>query len=225
MRIAALLAASLLIAGCSHQLGGHSEPASSPTQPSGQPASAPGSKASAPASAPAPGAAISAIITWIEAGHAADPARFHIATREGAATQLGDDIAFSSQAGKVTCTTDAKHTPGTLSCLVDLASPPPRPDTAYGEFKGGWVDFDGVNLQVGAARGDPGPFVNGNGPQLADGDTLSFGDYRCRADAAGAFCVNYAHQSAARFSSAGIEPFGCLRPGPPPDGVGVAFRC
>ncbi|BCI87928.1 hypothetical protein NIIDMKKI_31340 [Mycobacterium kansasii] len=46
---------------------------------------------------------------------------------------------------------------------------PPAPATAYGEWKGGWVDFDGVKLQVGASRGDPGPFVNGNGPELAEG--------------------------------------------------------
>jgi hypothetical protein len=226
MRIAALIAASLLVAGCSHQPESHPEPTSSTAPPSsGASASAPGGKAAAPSNAPAPGAAISDVVAWIGAGHPADPGRFHTATRDGAATSLGDDIAFTTQAGKVSCTTDAKHTAGVLTCLVSLASPPPRPDTAYGEWQGGWVDFDGLNLQVGAARGDPGPFVNGNGPELANGDTLSFGDYRCRADAAGAFCVNYAHQSAARFSSAGVEAFGCLRPGPPPDGVGIAFRC
>lgn len=113
----------------------------------------------------------------------------------------------------------------TLACLVRLANPPPRPETAYGEWKGGWVDFDGIHLQVGSARADPGPFVYGNGPELANGDTLSIGDYRCRSYQAGLFCVNYAHQSAVRFASAGIEPFGCLKPAPPPDGVGVAFGC
>lgn len=93
------------------------------------------------------------------------------------------------------------------------------------EPMGGWVDFDGIHLQVGSARADPGPFVYGNGPELANGDTLSIGDYRCRSYQAGLFCVNYAHQSAVRFASAGIEPFGCLKPAPPPDGVGVAFGC
>jgi hypothetical protein len=108
---------------------------------------------------------------------------------------------------------------------VNLTNPPPRPDTAYGDWKGGWVDFDGTNLQVGAARADPGPFINGNGPELANGDSLSFGDYRCRADQAALFCVNYAHQSAVRFAAAGVQPFGCLRSVPPPDGVGTAFSC
>lgn len=219
MRVAALVAVSLLVAGCSHPPGGHPEPTQSTTKvPSG-------SKPPPPSGAPAAGAAIADVIAWIEAGHPADPGRYHSATRDGVSTALGHDIAFSTQAGKVVCTTDAKHTGGTLSCLVGLTNPPPRPETAYGEWKGGWIDFDGPNLQVGSARADPGPFVNGNGPELTNGDSLSFGDFRCRADQAGAFCVNYAHQSAARFSSAGIEPFGCLRPAPPPDGVGSAFRC
>jgi hypothetical protein len=171
------------------------------------------------------------VIAWIEAGHPVDPGGYHSASRAGISTQLGTDVAFVQPAGQsdtgrpVTCMTDSKHAAGTLSCLISLNSPPPRPESAYGEWKSGWVDFDGTNLQVGSARADPGPFLYGDGSQLADGDSLAFGDYRCRADRAGVFCVNYAHQSAARFSSAGIEPFGCLRSVPPPDGVGIAFSC
>jgi hypothetical protein len=222
MRIAALVTVLLLVSGCSHPVGGQSgpTPSSSPATPA--PTSG---KPPAPSAPPATGAAISDVIGWIEAGHPADPGRFHTVTRDGAATQLGSDIAFTVPAAKVTCTTDSKHTGGALVCLVDLAKPPPRPDTAYGEWKGGWVDFDGTSLQIGAARADPGPFVNGDGPELASGDTLSYDDYRCRADQVGLFCVNYAHQSAARFSSAGIEQFGCLRSVPPPDGIGIAFSC
>ncbi len=186
---------------------------------------------------PAAGAQISDVIAWIEAGHPADPARYHSATRDGVTTQLGNDIAFSSASGPsgpagpqgsgrpVDCMTDSKHTGGALACLVDLTNPPPRPATAYGAWQGGWVDFDGSKLQIGSSHADPGPFLSGHGPALADGDSLSFGDYRCRADQAGVICVNYAHQSAARFSNAGIEPFGCLRSVPPPDGVGIAFGC
>jgi hypothetical protein len=228
MRIAALIAVSLLVAGCSHTVGGHSEqtqttqtPGASPATPTGPSGSAP----PGPSTAPAAGAAISDVIGWIEAGHPADPGRYHSATRDGATTSLGSDIALTTQAGKVSCMTDSKHTGGALACLVDLTNPPPRPDTAYGAWQGGWVDFDGTNLQVGSAHADPGPFLNGNGPELANGDTLSFGDYRCRADPAGLFCVNYAHQSAVRFAIAGIQPFGCLRSVPPPDGVGIAFSC
>lgn len=224
MRIAAVIAASLLIAGCSHTTGGHSGPTGSTSQ-SSTGAAAPGSKSPGPAAAPAAGAAISDVIAWIEAGHPADPGRFHTATRDGAATPLGDDIALTAMAGKVSCMTDAKHTGGALACLVSLTNPPPAPATAYGQWQGGWIGFDGVNLQVGSARADPGPFINGNGPELANGDSLSFGDYRCRADQSGLYCVNYAHQSAAKFSTSGIEAFGCLKPAPPPDGVGTAFSC
>lgn len=118
--------------------------------------------------------------------------------------------------------------PGTLA-HPGLPGPTREPTTPARDglrrMEGGWVDFDGIHLQVGSARADPGPFVYGNGPELANGDTLSIGDYRCRSYQAGLFCVNYAHQSAVRFASAGIEPFGCLKPAPPPDGVGVAFGC
>ncbi len=229
MRIAALVAVSLLVAGCSHTVGGNSGQPQTTSQTSvgtsATTAGPSGSKAPAPSIAPAAGAAISDVIAWIEAGHPADPDRYHSATRDGAATALGTDIALTATGGKVSCMTDSKHTGGALACLVDLTSPPPRPDTAYGEWKGGWIDFDGTNLRVGSSRADPGPFINGNGPELANGDSLSFGDYRCRADQAGLFCVNYAHQSAVRFATAGIQPFGCLRSVPPPDGVGTAFSC
>jgi hypothetical protein len=230
MRIAAVIAVSLLIAGCSHTGSGGSG------QPSGQPQSSTGvsgaspttpasPSASKPAGVPAAGSPISAVIAWIEAAHPADPARYRAVTRDGVITQLGNDIAFTAAASAVACMTDSKHTGGAPVCLVKLTNPPPQPETAYGDWKGGWVDFDGTILQVGEARGDPGPFVTGNGAELANGDSLSFGDYRCRADQAGAACVNYAHQSAIRLSAAGVDTFGCLKSVPAPDGVGTAFSC
>ena len=232
MRIAALVAVSLLVAGCSQTGGGHAGQPSTSAPTAASVTAAP-SAGTPPASstAPAAGAQIPAVIAWIEAGQPADPGRYHSASRDGVTTQLGNDIAFAALSGPsgssrpLTCMTDSKHTGGALACLVNLTNPPPRPATAYGEWKGGWVDFDGATLQVGSARADPGPFLYGDGPELANGDSLAFGDYRCRADQAEVLCVNYAHQSAARFSNAGIEPFGCLRSVPPPDGVGIAFRC
>lgn len=223
MRIAALVAVSLLAAACSHSGDGQSGQAQTSAQ---SPVSPPASTA-----APRAGAQISDVIAWIEAGHPADPGNYHSAIRGGVTTQLGNDIAFSSVSGPsgsgrpVACMTDSKHTGSTLACLVDLTNPPPRSRTAYGAWQGGWVDFDGTKLQIGSSHADPGPFLSGDGPELANGDSLSFGDYRCRADQTGVFCVNYAHQSAARFSNAGIEPFGCLRSVPPPDGIGIAFSC
>ena len=228
MRIAALIALSLLVVGCSHAGSSHSgqtQTTGASPGPSSTAATPSSSKPPAPSTAPAAGAAISDVIAWIEAGHPADPGRYHTATRDGVTTPLGNDIAFTVAGGKVVCMTDSKHTGNALACLVDLANPPPRPETAYGEWKGGRVDFNGTSLQIGSARGDPGPFVNGNGPELANGDSLSYDDYRCRADQAGLFCVNYAHQSAVRLAAAGVEPFGCLRSVPPPDGVGTAFGC
>lgn len=222
MRIAPVLAASLLVAGCSHTVAGHSQQTSSTPATSAAPS---GAKASAPSAAPAPGSPISDVIAWIEAGHPADPGHFHGAIRDGSTTSLGDNLAFTVAAGKVSCMTESQRTGGAVVCLVTLTDPPPAPPTSYGQWQGGWVDFDGVNLQVGSSRADPGPFISGNGSELANGDSLAFGDYRCRADEAGLLCVNYAHQSAARFSPAGIEPFGCLRPAPAPDGVGTAFTC
>ncbi|EUA06315.1 putative lipoprotein LppI [Mycobacterium kansasii 732] len=226
MRIAVLVAVPLLVAGCSHDIGSRPEqsPTSTPT-PAGSSASSLTSTPTAGTAPPAAGAPISAVVAWIAAGRPADPAHYHSVSRDGVTTDLGDDIAFAAQSGKASCLTDSKHTGSALICLVSLSNPPPPPATAYGEWKPGWVDFEGTTAQVGAARGDPGPFVNGNGPELANGDSLSFGDYRCRADQAGLFCVNYAHQSAVRLSAGGVEPFGCLRSVPPPDGVGTAFSC
>ena len=177
------MAVSLLVVGCSHAIGGHSGQTPTTQTSAGAPPTTTGgsgSKPPAPSVAPTAGAAISDVIAWIEGGHPADPARYHTATRDGTSTSLGSDIALTAAAGKgagkVSCMTDSKHTGGAMACLVDLTNPPPRPDTAYGEWKGGWVDFDGTNLQVGSARADPGPFVNGNGPELANGDSLSFGE-------------------------------------------------
>ena len=214
MRVTVLVAA-LLVAGCSHGVTERPQQTSTPAP----------SVSNAPLAAPAAGAPIDQVIAWIEAASPTDAARYHRATREGVTTDLGDDIAFRTPTGTAKCMTDTKHTGGALACLVDLANPPPPPATAYGKWQGGWVDFDGTSLQVGSAHGDPGPFSNGDGPQLPYGQSLSFGDYRCRADEVGLYCVNYAHRSAARFAAAGIEAFGCLKPVPPPEGVGEKFSC
>lgn len=215
MRIGGWMAVALLVAGCSQTSGEHAGHSQTSSAASSTLTKVPSQSNPPAAAVPATGAPIAAVITWIEAAHPADSARY----------KLGADTAFTASGAKAKCTTDAKHTAGQLSCLVQLTNPPPQPETAYGEWKGGWVDFDGTHLQVGSARADPGPFLNGTGTELANGDSVSFDDFRCRADQVGLFCVNYAHQSGARFSAAGIEPFGCLRSVPAPDGVGVAFNC
>jgi hypothetical protein len=114
---------------------------------------------------------------------------------------------------------------GALACLVDLTDPPPQPADVYGEWKGGWIDFSGLSVEVGSPHGDPGRFNKGTGAELPYGQSLAFGDYRCRADPAGVYCVNYAHQSAVKFDASGIETFGCLRPTTPPTDIGEKFSC
>lgn len=168
---------------------------------------------------------MSDVIAWVEAGAPADASRYHSATREGATTDLGEDVAFVTPSGKTNCMTDSKYSDGALACLVDLKDPPPRPDDAYGEWKGGWIDYDGKLVMVGRVMGDPGRFTAGSGPELPYGQSLRFGDYRCRSDQAGLVCVNYAFQSAARFSDAGVQPFGCLKPSSPMPQVGEVFSC
>jgi hypothetical protein len=165
------------------------------------------------------------VIAWIEAGDAADAAEYHAAVRDGVTTDLGSDVAFVTPSGKTNCMTDSKYADGALACLVDLVNPPPRPENAYGEWKGGWVDFDGQSVEVGSVRGDPGRFTAGTGSELPYGRALGFGDYQCRVDTAGLYCANRAHDTAVRFSDAGIEPFGCLQPATAPPQVGERFSC
>ncbi len=164
------------------------------------------------------------LTAWVQAGTAGDASEFHRATRDGVTTDLGEYVAFVTPSGKTQCMTDEKSD-GALACLVSLSDPPPRPAQAYGEWVGGWVDFDGAAVEVGAVRADPGQFTVGTGPELAYGSTLKFGDYQCRSDPDGLFCVNYAHRSAVRLSDAGVQPFGCLREVAPPEFVGAKYAC
>lgn len=165
------------------------------------------------------------VIAWIEAGQTADSADFHVATRDGETTQLGEDVAFTTPSGKTNCMTDSKYSAGALACLVDLIDPPPRPEDAYGEWKGGWVDYDGKSVAVGSVHGDPGRFTAGFGPELAYGQALAFGNYRCRTDPVGLFCADLTAKSAVKYSDAGIEPFGCLQPVAAPPEIGKMFSC
>jgi len=226
MRIAGLIAASVLVAGCSSAVDGDAKKSELTVPPSATRSSpAATSPTSIPKQPPGPGAPVAQVIAWIEAASPADAGTYHVATRDGATTQLDEDVAFTTPSGKANCMTDSKYSEGALACLVDLVNPPPRPDDAYGEWKGGWIDYDGTSVSVGSVHGDPGRFTAGSGPELPYGQSLAFGDYRCRSDQAGLFCVNYAHQSAARFSDAGVEPFGCLQPATAPPQIGEMFSC
>ena len=122
--------------------------------------------------------------------------------------------------------TDSKNFGGALACLVELTNPPPQPADVYGQWKGGWVDFTGPSIEIGSAHGDPGRFSQRHG----SGAGVRGLRWRSATTAAGQtppdlFCVNYAHQSAARFSDAGIVPFGCLQKVTPPPDIGEKFSC
>lgn len=236
MRIVVILATSALVAGCS------SVPASKPgpteltpitpsrtagsTTTSPSPSRSSNSTPTKPSSAnaPAAGEPIDAAISWVEAAPPVDDADFRVALRGGTTTPLGEDTAFVTPSG-ISCMTDRKRSAGGLACLVDLVSPPPQPPDVYGAWKGGWVDFDGSNVQVGSAHGDPGRFAVGQGAPLPQGGSVAFGDFRCRTDATTLVCVNYARKTGVRYSDAGIDTFGCTRQTPPVAGIGEQYSC
>src|SRR5258707_9208012 len=113
MRIAGLVAASVLVAGCSHSVGGDGDRTSpSLTVPPSTTHAAPSTTSptsTTPARPPGEGAPIGEVVAWVEAGKPADPGSFHSATRGGDTTQLGDDVAFVTPSGKANCMTDSKY--------------------------------------------------------------------------------------------------------------------
>jgi hypothetical protein len=228
MRIALLVAVSALVAGCSagtegpaDGTGSASVTGTTSTTPTSTPIATPSVAAGAP---PRQGAAIAEVVGWIEAGTPAAVAGYHSMTRGGEATDLGDDVAFTTAGAETNCVTNRRQD-GVLACLVKLADPPPRPAGIETAWKPNWVDFAGTTVDVGSPHGDPGPFRDGTGAELPAGQSLAFGDYRCRADAAGLFCVDYAHQAAIALSARGVVPFGCLQKTAPPADIGLRFSC
>ena len=236
MRIAVLLAASVLVAGCSkipvskpgptqltpitpsHTTGAttaSSEPVRSSTS---------ATISSSSVAPPSAGQPVAAAIAWVEAAPPVDDADFRVALRGASTTPLGDDTAFTTPSG-TSCMTDAKHATTGLACLVNLVNPPPQPPDVYGAWQGGWVDFDGSSVRVGSAHGDPGRFAAGQGAPLPPGRSVSFGDFRCRTDDTTLVCVNYSRRTGVRYSDDGIDTFGCTRRSPPAAGVGEQYTC
>lgn len=230
MRLVLLLMTSALVAGCSQTLDSESSTARSPLSvplPSATSSAAPApgstSRAAEPSASLAPGAEIGAVISRIEEAEPAPPADYGSVTRDGVTTTLDGGIAFSTDT--VSCISTPKFRDGMLACLVDLTDPPPRPPDVFTVWKGNWVDFDGSSVEIGSQRGDPGPFVEGDGAALPDGSSVAFGDFRCRADTDAVLCVNYAERSAVRLSADGVDGFGCLSESEAPPGIGVRLSC
>ena len=230
MRIAVLTAALLVVAGCSS--APTSQPSLTPIAPKTTTGSAPSPSetvsktpvtSAVPPAVPSGATPIESVMSWVGAGTAADASDFHTAIRDGVTSQLGDDVAFVTPSGTTKCMTQAKSD-GALACMVDLHDPPTQPPDVYGQWIGGWVDVHGTTRDIGSSHADPGPFGAGDGAELPYGSSLRFGDYQCRADPAGLFCVNFAHLSGAKFADSGVEPLGCLRMVSDP-GLGLKFSC
>ena len=226
MRIAVLLAASVLVAGCSQAQQSQPGKLTPISRTSTAARDSPTSTASSTVKmTPAPGqsATPSEALSWVESAGPVDAADFHVALRGGTSTPLADDVAFTTPFG-TTCMTDVKRGAG-LACLVNLTDPPPQPPDIYGVWKGGWVDFDGTSVVIGSAHGDPGRFALGQGGPLPEGRSLSFGDYRCRTDATALVCAHFAHRTAVRYSDDGVDTYGCARVARPAAGVGIQYSC
>jgi hypothetical protein len=226
MRMAVVLMASALVAGCSQDMKGAAVPAPPPltaiTPGTSRPAPSPTAPTSASPRLPAPGAPIAEVTRWVNAGQAVPAEKFGSVSRDGTTTDV-HGVAFSTDT--VSCISSAHYNDGALACLVKLANPPPKPPDAFTMWKGNWVDFDGTSVNIGSLHGDPGPFVDGNGPGLSSGQTLAFGDFACRADGDAVICVNHAHQTATRMRPAGVDGFGCLAPVQAPPDIGVRLSC
>ncbi|MCF6388533.1 hypothetical protein L2K20_16250 [Mycobacterium sp. MBM] len=229
MRLVLIMVTSALVAGCSQTLDSQSSTARTPltvpsssTPSSVSPTPGTGSSDAGPTNLP-PGAAIGEVISRVEAASPAAPEDFGSMSRDGATTTLDGGVAFSTDT--VSCVSTPKYRDAMLSCLVDLTDPPPRPPDVFTVWKGNWVDFDGSSVEIGSQHGDPGPFVDGEGPALPEGSSLAFGDFRCRADTGAVLCVNYAERSAVRLSAAGVDGFGCLTEAQAPPGIGVRLSC
>lgn len=217
MRMAVLVMASALVAGCAQDMKGAAVSAPPPLT-----AITPGTSAPVPTGTPARGAPIADIARWVAAGKAVPVDKFGSVTRDGASTDV-QGVAFSTDT--VSCISSAHYNDGALACLVKLTDPPPKPPDAYTVWKGNWVDFDGTSVNIGSLHGDPGPFGDGSGARLGAGETLKFGDFACRADGDAVVCANHAHQTAARMRPAGVDGFGCLTPAQAPPDIGIRLSC
>ncbi|QIS15071.1 hypothetical protein [Nocardia arthritidis] len=212
MRIAAIAAILLFVAGCAASTDHQShDAAGAVTAESSRTSTA--ATTTAKAGPPKPGTPIKEFAAWVQAGTAVDAASYGtVRPSDGGPTQLqSDDRAFVSPTGKIKCTSDYQDHIRGLSCLVELKNPPQRPVDDVGHWVGGWVDFPGSELTVGSFHGDPGPFVRGDGAQLGYGSRITVHDFVCRMDTTGLYCVDPTNHAGVQLSDAGVVAFGCLR--------------
>ncbi|TXH08377.1 MAG: hypothetical protein E6R04_11055 [Spirochaetes bacterium] len=168
--------------------------------------------------------------SWVKEGVPQDVATFHTATMDGEVSELKDDgdVAFrlpGAVRGRELkgCITDFANS-DTLTCLPPLSSPVRKPRKVEGHWMGNWVEFNGKTLTVGSSHADPGIFMQGSGNALAFGHSLAFGNYRCRSDMTGLYCLNDATRTGFRISNT-ITAYGCTQVADVPYGIGAKFEC
>lgn len=187
--------------------------ASPSTTPSTTPSSTGSTTTSATTSAPEPGATVGEAISLGAGRRAGRRGRFpgragrhqHTAGRGRRLHHTGRDELHDRPPARV-------GRPG-------LPGQPGRPATgSAGHLRGLEGRLGEFRRRRSAYRvppGDPGRFAAGQGAPLPPDRSLSFGDYRCRTDASALVCVNYARQTAVRYSDDGIDAYGCTRQTPP----------
>ncbi len=216
MRLAVLVGVVLMVSACSQSMPGNARPAVGPA-----PATS--------STAQAPESGLQDRIMWVRQGTPVDLAPYHsVATEGGPVTDLATDIAFVSPTHKISCITGVEFDFDGFDCLVELKEPAPAPGEGYGQWFGGYVTYSGQRLTVGQFRGDPGLFINGEGPTLPYDSTVTFGEYLCRLATTGLTCVNPAQRTGVQLSSEGVVPLGCLRELPEAEReptVGRAYAC
>jgi len=111
-----------------------------------------------------------------------------------------------------------------VSCLIPLGDAPPRPAGLQGQWIGNWVDLTAGAVSVGGLHGDPGVFNQGRGRPLPYGQQLAFGDYQCRSDPAGLYCVNRPNHWAVLLGRT-LVTFGCTVATDHPRWTGRLYDC
>ena len=227
-RCTGMIGVLVLAVGCSPRTGTDTVPPETTATTTPTSASAPTSAAAQPStSAPGSNATPEQVARWVAAGQPADPADFQTVERDGETTHLNDgEVAFrppGSLAPNHLSGCIHRSTPA-LSCMPALESPPPRPENPLGQWIGNWVDFDGSTITVGGYHGDPGPFNDGPGQPLPYGASVTSGDYQCRSDPGGLYCVSLSHHTGLRMSDR-VVAYGCVRQPEPPEGVGEQYDC
>ncbi|WP_330250544.1 hypothetical protein OG874_30535 [Nocardia sp. NBC_00565] len=202
MRIAALAALLLLLSACAQSTTGQPRPAPEPAS----------TTAAAPSSTPPDrDSQLNDRIRWVQAGNAVDNARYGTVSMDGKPpTDLKGDIAFVSPSGKISCITGAKYDIDGLTCVVKLKNPPPAPAGGLGNWSPGYTTYSTKGVTVGAFRGDPGLFIDGEGQTLPYDSTITFGAYTCRIVSTGLTCVNPTIRTGVQLSDDGIIAYGCL---------------